>query len=80
MHVILDDKVNFQNFSSLDYSKYIPVHTRMYRYRYRLQQSHIKALYWTRLIKFHYFLVSILHWSMDGQVQLLKHAEKDQVE
>ncbi len=32
MRAILYDKVNFQNFSSLDYSKYIPVRTRMYRY------------------------------------------------
>ncbi len=32
MHAILYDKVNFQNFSNLDYSKYIPVHTRMYKY------------------------------------------------
>ncbi len=32
MHAILYDEVNFQSFSSLDYSKYIPVHTRMYRY------------------------------------------------
>jgi hypothetical protein len=34
MHAILYDEVNFQNFSSLDYSKYImiPVHTCMYRY------------------------------------------------
>jgi hypothetical protein len=44
--------------------------------------SHIKALYWARLVKFQHF--SVLHWSMDGQLQLLKRAEnfseKDQVE
>ncbi len=40
MHAILYDEVNFQNFSSLNYSKYTLVHTCMYRHvRYRLQQS-----------------------------------------
>ncbi len=39
---------------------------------------HIKALYWTRLVQFEYF--SALHRSVDGQVELLKRAEKDQVE
>ncbi len=37
--------------------------------------SHIKALYKARLIQFEH--VSVLHLSMDGQVQLLK---RDQVE
>ncbi len=39
---------------------------------------HIKALYLTRLVQFEYF--SILHRSVDGLVELLKRAEKDQVE
>ena len=39
---------------------------------------HIKALYWTRLVQFEYF--SVLHRSVDGQVQLFKGAEKDEVE
>jgi hypothetical protein len=38
----------------------------------------MKALYWARLIQFDQ--LSVLHWSMDGQVQLLKRAEKDEVE
>ena len=40
--------------------------------------SHIKARDWARLVQFEY--VSILHRSMHGQVQLLKRAEKDEVE
>jgi hypothetical protein len=39
---------------------------------------HIKALDWARLVQFEH--ISILHWSMHGQVQLLKRAENDQVE
>ena len=39
--------------------------------------SHIKALYGTRLVQFED--PSILHRSMDGQVKLVKRAEKDQV-
>ncbi len=37
--------------------------------------SHMKALNWARLVQFKHS--SVLHWSMDGQVQLLKRAEKD---
>ena len=37
--------------------------------------SHIKSLYWARLVQFDH--LSVLHRSMDGQVQLLKRAEKD---
>jgi hypothetical protein len=40
--------------------------------------SHIKAQYWARLVQFDH--LSVLHRSMDGQVQLLKRAEKDEVE
>ncbi len=40
--------------------------------------SHIKALYWARRVQFDH--LSVLHQSMDGQVQLLKRAEKDRVE
>ncbi len=39
--------------------------------------SHIKALYGARLVQFDD--PSVLHRSMDGQVKLLKRAEKDQV-
>jgi hypothetical protein len=40
--------------------------------------SHIKARYWARLVQIDH--LSVLHRSMDGQVQLLKRAEKDEVE
>ncbi len=39
--------------------------------------SHIKARYGARLVQFED--PSVLHRSMDGQVKLLKRAEKDQV-
>ncbi len=49
MHGIRCDEVKFQNSSSLDYSKYILVHTGVYRkYRYILQQTstlHLIALH-----------------------------------
>ncbi len=40
--------------------------------------SHIKARYWARLVQVDH--LSVLHRSMDGQVKLLKRAEKDEVE
>jgi hypothetical protein len=40
--------------------------------------SHIQARYRARLVQFEHF--SVLHRSMDGQIQLLKRAEKDEVE
>ena len=45
---------------------------------YVVNWSHIKARYWARLIKFDH--LSVLHWSMYGQVKLLKRAEIDKVE
>ena len=39
--------------------------------------SHIKALDRARLVQFEHS--SVLHWSMNGQGQLLKCAEKDEV-
>ena len=40
--------------------------------------SQIKALYWARLVQVDH--LSVPHRSMDGQVKLLKRAEKDEVE
>ena len=40
--------------------------------------SHVKVRCRGRLAQFEH--TSVLHWSMDGQVQRLKRAEKDQVD
>ncbi len=45
MHAILYDEINLQNFSSLDYSMYIPVHTSIMYMYVRVQTQQISTIH-----------------------------------